>query len=389
MAASTARRTRALLLGAGELGREIAIAFHRFGVEVHAADWYEGAPAAQVAHASSVVDLLDATALTTLVAQVQPDIIVPETERINTDALREIAANYRVVPSTKSLKNAFDREKIRRLASEDLGLPTSRYAFATSYEEFEEAAQTMGFPCIVKAVGSFSWGHSVVRNSSELTNAWYNAQPSTKVMVERFVNFDVELTLLVVRSIDPETGSLATWFCEPIGHRHQGGRLIESWQPIEISQVALDNARSVAARITNAIGGQGVFGVELFVAGEDVFFSSVSPRPHHTGQVTVATQRFDQYELHVRAILGLPIDVTLTSPGALATILAPAEGTTIRYRGLDKALAHPEVGVRLFAKPKAHVGGDMGVVVATAETVDQARVTALAAVSEITVEVSP
>lgn len=380
--------TKVLLLGSGELGKEVAIAFQRLGVEVHAADRYEGAPAHQVAHFHYVIDMTDPEQLKELVRKVNPHFIVPEIEALATDALAELEQEgFTVVPTARATQLTMNREGIRKLAAEELGLPTSAYAFASTFEEFEVAVGMMGYPCVVKPVMSSSGkGQSVIRSQEDIAAAWEYAMSGGRVdqgrvIVERFVDFDYEITLLTVRSIDPATGDGCTWFCEPIGHRQDSGDYVESWQPMEMSSVALDAARSVAARITNALGGRGVFGVELFVSGDEVYFSEVSPRPHDTGMVTMASQRFGEFELHARAVLGLPIDVTLTSPGASAVIYGGVEAPALAYGGLAEALALPEVDVRLFGKPDSRPRRRMGVAIATAENTDEARELAAKAAS--------
>lgn len=387
--------TRVLLLGSGELGKEVAIAFQRLGVEVHAADRYAHAPAHHVAHFWHELDMTDAEAVKDLVAKVRPHFIVPEIEALATDALVELEAegDVTVIPNARATRLTMNREGIRRLAAEEVGLPTSSYRFASTREEFEEAVSDIGFPCVVKPVMSSSGkGQSTVRSAADVDAAWDHAMSggrvsSGRVIVEGFVDFDYEITLLTVRSIDPATGDQATWFCEPIGHRQVDGDYVESWQPMPMSQVALDNARSVAARITNALGGRGVFGVELFVRGDDVWFSEVSPRPHDTGLVTMGTQRFSEFELHARAVLGLPVDVTLVSPGASAVVYGGADGGEPTYSGIAAALAVPEADVRIFGKPEAHEHRRMGVAVATAEDVDTARGRARDAAAQIGVSV--
>lgn len=387
--------TRVLLLGSGELGKEVAIAFQRLGVEVHAADRYAHAPAQQVAHFWYELDMTDADAVKALVAQVRPHFIVPEIEALATDALVELeeAGDVTVIPTARAAQLTMNREGIRRLAAEEVGLPTSRYRFASTREEFVAAVEDIGLPCVVKPVMSSSGkGQSTVRTASDIDAAWDYAMSggrvsSGRVIVEGFVDFDYEITLLTVRSIDPATGEPATWFCEPIGHRQVDGDYVESWQPMPMSQVALDNARSVAARITGALGGRGIFGVELFVRGDDVWFSEVSPRPHDTGLVTMGTQRCSEFDLHARAILGLPIDVTLTSPGASAVVYGKCDGPAPTYSGLADALAVPETDVRIFGKPEAHDRRRMGVVVSTAEDVDSARENAARAAAAVSVSV--
>ncbi|MEJ5998822.1 formate-dependent phosphoribosylglycinamide formyltransferase [Corynebacterium sp. H130] len=384
--------TRVMLLGSGELGKEVTIALQRLGVEVHAVDRYENAPAHQVAHHAYVIDMSDADAVKALAAEIQPHFIVPEIEAIATDALAELeAAGTTVIPTARATQLTMNREGIRRLAAEELGLPTSAYEFASTFDEFSAAVERIGYPCVVKPVMSSSGkGQSVVRSAEDIQHSWDYAMSGARVdagrvIIESFVKFDYEITLLTIRSIDQATGKDATWFCEPIGHRQVDGDYVESWQPMEMSALALENARSVAARITGALGGRGVFGVELFVAGDEVYFSEVSPRPHDTGLVTLASQRFSEFELHARAILGLPIDVTLVSPGASAVIYGASEGP-VSYTGVANALAVPESDLRLFGKPIAGKKRRMGVAVATGENTDEAREraqTASAAVSVV------
>lgn len=371
--------TRVMLLGSGELGKEVTIALQRLGVEVHAVDRYENAPAHQVAHYAYVIDMTSAEAVKELAAQIQPHFIVPEIEAIATDALADLeAAGTTVIPTARATQLTMNREGIRRLAAEQLGLPTSKYEFASNFVEFSAAVESIGFPCVVKPVMSSSGkGQSVVHSPADIQSSWNYAVAggrvsAGRVIVESFVDFDYEITLLTVRSIDPLTGKDATWFCEPIGHRQIAGDYVESWQPMNMSSLALENARSVAARITGALGGRGVFGVELFIAGDYVYFSEVSPRPHDTGLVTLASQRFSEFELHARAILGLPIDVTLVSPGASAVIYGRSTGP-VAFTGVDAALAVPEADLRLFGKPMAGPKRRMGVAVATGENTDIAR----------------
>lgn len=371
--------TRVMLLGSGELGKEVTIALQRLGVEVHAVDRYENAPAHQVAHYAYVIDMTYAEAVKELAAQIRPHFIVPEIEAIATDALADLEdTGATVIPTARATQLTMNREGIRRLAAEQLGLPTSKYEFASNFVEFSAAVERIGFPCVVKPVMSSSGkGQSVVRSAADIHSSWNYAMEggrvsAGRVIVESFVDFDYEITLLTVRSIDPATGKDATWFCEPIGHRQVDGDYVESWQPMNMSSLALENARSVAARITGALGGRGVFGVELFIAGDYVYFSEVSPRPHDTGLVTLASQRFSEFELHARAILGLPIDVTLVSPGASAVIYGRSTGP-VAFTGVADALAVPEADLRLFGKPMAGTKRRMGVAVATGENTDVAR----------------
>lgn len=384
--------TRVLLLGAGEIGRELAISFQRLGLEIHAVDKRNGAPGHQVAQYSYVADVTDAAAVLELAKRIEPHYVIPEVEIVAVEALREIeeANSAVVVPGARACELTMEREAIRRTASEQLGLPTTAYDFASSPEELKTILDEMGYPSIVKpAVTSNGRGHMVVRYGDEVTEAWQTASAEAhfdgRVIVERFVDFDYEVTLLAVRSIDPKTGELATWFAEPIGHDHRDGGLIDSWQPLQLSQVAMENARSIAARISNELGGRGVYGVELFVAGDDVYFSSVSPRPTDTGMVTMATQRYSQFDLHARAILGLPIDVTLTSPGAARMLCSEVDADTLSYGGLQDAFAHPETSVLLFGKAGSYPGRRMGVVLSTADNTDAAHLVAREASREITI----
>lgn len=386
--------TTVLLLGSGEIGKELTIAFQRLGLEVHAVDRNADAPAHQVAQYQYVADISDAEQVRSLVRRVRPDFVVPEIEHAAVDVLAEVeeSSNTVVVPTTRACALTAGREGLRKTASEELGLPTTAYNFANSLDEFRAAFDELGFPCVAKpAVSTAGRRHMLVEKPEDVESAWVRLrQPGSRgdetVIVERFVDFDYEVTVLAVRSVDPETGELATWFCEPIGHRHENGVLAESWQPMNMSPAALDNARSVAARISNALGGRGVFGVEMFVAGDDVYFSSVSPRPHDTGTVTLATQRFSQFDLHARAILGLPIDVTLTSPGAAANLVAERSSRNVSYTGIAEALAVPESDVHIYGKPTAYPGRQMGVVLTTGETVEEARSNATQAAAQITVE---
>lgn len=387
--------TRVLLLGAGEIGRELAISFQRLGLEVHAVDKRNGAPGHQVAQYSYVADVTDAQAVLELARRIEPHYVVPEIEIVAVEALREIeeGSSAIVVPGARACELTMEREAIRRTASEQLGLPTTAYDFASSPEELATILGDMGYPSIVKpAVTSNGRGHMVVRYGDDVQEAWETASTEPhfdgRVIVERFVDFDFEVTQLAVRSIDPATGEMATWFAEPIGHDHRNGGLIDSWQPLQLSQVAWENARSIAARISNELGGRGVYGVELFVAGDDVYFSSVSPRPTDTGMVTMATQRFSQFDLHARAILGMPIDVTLTSPGAARMLRADVNGDFLSYSGLEGALAHPETTVVLFGKAGSYPGRRMGVVLSTADNTDAAHLAAREASMQISIAAS-
>ncbi|MEN3302214.1 formate-dependent phosphoribosylglycinamide formyltransferase [Pseudonocardia sp.] len=368
--------TRVMLLGSGELGKEVVIALQRLGVEVIAVDRYPDAPGHQVAHRSHVIDMTDAAALTALIEQERPHYVIPEIEAIATDALAAIEENgvATVIPTARATRLTMDREGIRRLAAEELGLPTSPYAFADSLDEVRAAVDGgIGYPCVIKPVMSSSGkGQSVLRSADDLGPAWEYARAggrvaTTRVIVEGLVDFDYEITQLTVRGVD------GTWFCAPIGHIQEDGDYVESWQPQPMSAAAIDAARDVAGRITEALGGRGIFGVELFVKGDDVLFSEVSPRPHDTGLVTLATQRLSEFELHARAVLGLPVDVTLRSPGASAVIYGGTDAKAISFEGLELALAVPGTDLRLFGKPESFRRRRMGVVVAVADDVETAR----------------
>lgn len=380
----TSSATRVALLGSGEIGKEVAIALMRLGVEVTAIDRYDGAPAQQVAHNALTVDMSDTVALTAAIRSTGASVVVPEIEALATDALvaLEEAGEVRCVPTARAARLTMDREGIRRLAAEEVGVPTSPYVFASSLEELCAGVEQVGVPCVVKPVMSSSGhGQSVVRSPDDVERAWTCAAEDGRVdrgrvIVEGFVDFDTEITLLTVRSRDPETGETVTSFCEPIGHQQVDGDYVESWQPQALPPAALERAREVAGAVTEALGGWGIFGVELFIVGEDVLFSEVSPRPHDTGLVTLASQQLSEFELHARALLGLPVDTALRSPGASAVIKsvvesAPCEGVV--YEGVAEALAVPSSDLRIFGKPVAHVGRRMGVAVATADDVETAR----------------
>ncbi|MFM5829352.1 formate-dependent phosphoribosylglycinamide formyltransferase [Aeromonas veronii] len=361
--------TRALLLGSGELGKEVAIELQRFGIEVIAADRYANAPAMQVAHAAHVLDMLDGNALRALVAEVKPDLIIPEIEAIATDTLAALEQEgVKVVPNARATQLTMNREGIRRLAAETLGLPTSPYRFAQSKEEFVAAVEAIGLPCVVKPVMSSSGkGQSVLRDLAKLDESWIYAQEGGragrgKVIVEGFVPFEYEITLLTVRAVD------GIHFCEPIGHRQEDGDYRESWQPQVMSELALARSKEVAAKVVEALGGYGLFGVELFIKGDEVWFSEVSPRPHDTGMVTLISQDLSEFALHVRAILGLPVG-TITQYGASASAVVLREGHSqnIRYQGIGEALALvPGAQLRLFGKPEIAGRRRLGVALARA-----------------------
>jgi phosphoribosylglycinamide formyltransferase 2 len=373
--------TRVMLLGAGELGKEVIIALQRLGVEVIAVDRYPNAPGHQVAHRAHVIDMTDAAALRALVEAERPHLIVPEIEAIATDALAALEADgvAEVIPTARATQLTMNREGIRRLAAETLGLPTSPYAFAQSFDEFRAAVARIGYPCVVKPVMSSSGkGQSVVKGDADVEAAWQYALAGGrvnhgKVIVEGFVSFDYEITQLTVRALDPASGETRTYFCEPVGHLQVAGDYVESWQPQPMPAAALERAREIAHQVTTALGGRGLFGVELFVRGDDVWFSEVSPRPHDTGLVTLASQRQSEFELHARAILGLPVDPALSSPAASAVIYGGVDATGIVFDGVRDALAVPGADLRLFGKPESFVKRRMGVALATGANVDEAR----------------
>ncbi|MGN5130235.1 formate-dependent phosphoribosylglycinamide formyltransferase [Aeromonas hydrophila] len=375
--------TRALLLGSGELGKEVAIELQRFGIEVIAADRYADAPAMQVAHRAHVLDMLDGAALRALVNEVKPDLIIPELEAIATDTLAALEQEgVKVVPNARATQLTMNREGIRRLAAETLGLPTSPYRFAQSKEEFVAAVDTIGLPCVVKPVMSSSGkGQSVLRDLAKLDESWTHAQEGGragrgKVIVEGFVPFEYEITLLTVRAVD------GIHFCQPIGHRQEDGDYRESWQPQAMSELALARSKEVAAKVVEALGGYGLFGVELFIKGDEVWFSEVSPRPHDTGMVTLISQDLSEFALHVRAILGLPIGtITQYGPSASAVVLREGHSQDIRYQGIGEALALvPGAQLRLFGKPEIAGRRRLGVALARAEdcreAVEQAKTVA-------------
>ncbi|WP_426976865.1 formate-dependent phosphoribosylglycinamide formyltransferase [Acinetobacter johnsonii] len=372
---------KVLLLGSGELGKEVVISLQRLGVEVHAADRYDHAPAMQVAHYAYTLNMADATALKQLIQDVKPNLIVPEIEAIVTQVLVEIE-QYNiatVIPSAKAVNLTMNREGIRRLAAEELGLPTSAYRFADTLESFRAACDDIGYPNFVKPVMSSSGkGQSRVKEFSEVDAAWEYAQTGGRVnqgtvIVESQIDFDFEITLLTVRSKNPETGEIETSYCDPIGHRQDAGDYVESWQPQAMTPAALDEAKRIANKVTIALGGCGIFGVELFVKGDKVWFSEVSPRPHDTGLVTLASQFQSEFELHARAILGLPVNTARHSVAASAVIYAGVDDNNLSFSGLNLALANPNTDLRIFGKPEGFTRRRMGVATARAETTDQAR----------------
>jgi phosphoribosylglycinamide formyltransferase 2 len=380
---------RVMLLGAGELGKEVAIELQRLGCEVIAVDRYADAPAHQVAHRSHVIDMTDPKALRAVVEAEHPHLIVPEIEAIATEELLAIEAEgcAVVVPTARAAQLTMNREGIRRLAAEELGLPTSPYAFASSEAELAQAAREVtGFPCFVKPVMSSSGkGQSYVEHPDQILEAWRYALEAgrveqARVIVEGRIDFDYEITQLTVRARGPD-GAVATHFCAPIGHRQVNGDYVESWQPQAMGKKALERARAIAGAVTHALGGQGIFGVELFVKGKDVLFSEVSPRPHDTGLVTLTTQYQSEFALHARAILGLPVDVTQSVPGASAVIYGGLEGEGVAFEGVAEALSIPGVDLRLFGKPVAFARRRMGVALARGNDVDEALARARGAAS--------
>ncbi|HBI20673.1 MULTISPECIES: formate-dependent phosphoribosylglycinamide formyltransferase [unclassified Brevundimonas] len=370
---------RVMLLGAGELGKEVAIELQRLGAEVIAVDRYPNAPAMQVAHRSHVIPMTDAQVLNGVILAEAPHIIVPEIEAIATEVLADIeaAGMARVVPTARAVQLTMNREGIRKLAAETLGLPTSPYAFAGSPEELAAGAEIVGYPNFVKPVMSSSGkGQSFVENPDEIADAWTYAQEGgrvagARVIVEGRIDFDFEITLLTVRSL--RDGVVVTDFCAPIGHRQVKGDYVESWQPQAMTPAALAASQDIAGKVTEALGGLGVFGVELFVKGDQVWFSEVSPRPHDTGLVTLASQTMSEFALHARAILGLPVDVTQREPAASAVIYGGLEAEGVAFEGVAEALSVPTADLRLFGKPEAFERRRMGVATARGADVDQAR----------------
>ncbi len=367
--------TKLLLLGSGELGKEVALEAQRLGVEVIAVDRYADAPAMQVAHRSHVISMLDREALRRVIEQERPDLIVPEIEAIDTVFLLELEqAGQRVIPTARAANLTMNREGIRRLAAEELGLPTAPYAFASSAAELRAAADMIGFPCVVKPIMSSSGkGQSVVKTAAEVDGAWQYAMDGARgasdtVIIEGFIDFDYEITQLTVRHVG------GTSFCPPIGHVQIKGDYHESWQPMAMSETALAEARRQAEMVTTALGGYGIFGVELFIKGDTVLFSEVSPRPHDTGMVTMISQNLSQFELHVRAILGLPVPEILNlAPSASHVILATDSQETVRFAGVADALKVPTAKLRLFGKPDTRPGRRMGVALTQGTSTDEAR----------------
>lgn len=371
----SASATKVLLCGSGELGKEVVIELQRLGAEVIACDRYDNAPAMQVADRSHTLSMLDGVALRKVIETEKPDYIVPEIEAIATDTLVELEQEgYKVVPTARAARLTMNREGIRRLAAEELGLATSPYVFADTEADFRAAIETVGMPCLVKPIMSSSGkGQSTVHSEADIDKAWHYAQEggrsgAGRVIVEGFVDFDYEITLLTVRHKD------GTHFCQPVGHRQQGGDYRESWQPQAMSEAALKASQNMARVVTDALGGYGLFGVELFIRGDEVLFSEVSPRPHDTGLVTLISQDLSEFALHARAILGLPIpNIHFHGPSASAVLLVEGESRDISYSGLDAALAQSDTALRLFGKPELAGQRRMGVALARADSVEEAR----------------
>ncbi len=384
---------KVLLLGSGELGKEVVISLQRLGVEVHAADRYDRAPAMQVAHFSYTLNMANAEELKQLIQQVKPHLIIPEIEAIATEVLVEVEQQNiaTVIPSAKAVNLTMNREGIRRLAAEELGLPTSAYRFADSLDSFRAACDDIGYPNFVKPVMSSSGkGQSRVKNFDEVDAAWEYAQTGGRVnqgtvIVEAQIDFDFEITLLTVRAKNAETGEIETQYCDPIGHRQDAGDYVESWQPQAMTAAALEESKRIAHKVTTALGGCGIFGVELFIKSDKVWFSEVSPRPHDTGLVTLASQFQSEFELHARAILGLPVNTTRHSMAASAVIYAGVDDLNLSFSGLNLALVHPDTDLRLFGKPEGFKRRRMGVATARAETIDQARELAQQTAAQISI----
>ena len=378
-----------MLLGSGELGKEVAIELMRMGVEVIACDKYANAPAMQIAHRSRVLNMLDGKALRQAIAEEKPAHIIPEVEAIATSTLVEMEKEgYNVTPTAHATFLTMNREGIRRLAAEELGVKTSPYRFADTYEEFKAAVEAIGIPCVVKPIMSSSGhGQSVIKGENDIARAWHIAQEggragAGRVIVEGFVNFDYEITQLTVRAID------GTRFCEPIGHIQIEGDYRYSWQPQAMSAEAKAKAQEIAKKVTDALGGYGIFGVELFVKGDEVIFSEVSPRPHDTGMVTMISQELSEFALHARALLGLPVpEVRFLKPSASRAIVVEGDSNVLSWENLESVLAEPGVQLRIFGKPEVNGHRRMGVILATADTVEEARAKAERAYNQLTVKV--
>ncbi len=386
----TSKARKALLLGSGELGKEVALELQRLGVEVIACDKYPNAPAMQVAHRSYVFNMLDGDELRRIVQFERPDHIIPEIEAIATPTLVELEKEgYNVTPTASAALLTMNREGIRRLAAEDLGITTSPYRFASTREEFDCAVEEIGIPCVVKPIMSSSGhGQSVIKSRADIDHAWKEAQEggragAGRVIVEGFVDFDYEITLLTVRSIS------GTSFCEPVGHIQVNGDYRYSWQPQPMSAAALDSAKDIARKITDALGGYGIFGVELFIKGDKVIFSEVSPRPHDTGMVTMISQDLSEFALHVRALLGLPVPaIEFYGPSASRAIVVEGDSNCIEFESLENVLTEPSTQIRIFGKPEVHGHRRMGVILAKGATVEEARAKAERAYDKLVVKVN-
>lgn len=382
---------KALLLGSGELGKEVAIELQRYGVEVVACDRYPGAPAMQVAHRSHVFNMLDGKELRRIIELEKPDHIIPEVEAIATPVLRELEAEgYNVTPTANAAWLTMNREGIRRLAAETLGIRTSPYRFASDYEEFKKAVEEIGIPCVVKPIMSSSGhGQSMIKSPEDIETAWKNAQEggragAGRVIVEGFIDFDYEITLLTVRSCS------GTTYCEPVGHIQINGDYRYSWQPQPMSKKAIEKAKEIAKKVTDALGGYGIFGVELFIKNDEVIFSEVSPRPHDTGMVTMISQDLSEFGLHARALLGLPVpEIRFFGPSASLAVVVEGDTDKIEMDCLEKVLEEPGVQMRIFGKPEIKGHRRMGVILATADTVEEARAKADRAYAKLKVNVLP
>ena len=386
--ALTSTATKVMLLGSGELGKEVAIELQRLGVETIAVDSYANAPAMQVAHRSHIVNMLDGDALRALIEQEKPDLIVPEVEAIATDTLAELESEgFHVIPTARATQLTMNREGIRRLAAEDLNLTTSPYQFADTFDAFAKAIAEIGTPCVVKPIMSSSGkGQSVIKSDADIQKAWDYAQEGGragkgKVIIEGFVDFDYEITLLTIRHRD------GTSFCLPIGHLQEDGDYRESWQPQAMSDKALAASKHIATQVTEALGGYGLFGVELFIKGDDAIFSEVSPRPHDTGLVTLLSQDLSEFALHVRAILGLPIpNITQHGFAASCPIVVEGDSDHVSFANLEQALAEPDTQMRIFAKPEVHGKRRMAVMLARGNSIEEARTKAKSAVAKVQIK---
>lgn len=382
---------KAMLLGSGELGKEVAIELVRLGVEVVACDRYEGAPAMQIAQKSRTFNMLDGAALRSAIEEERPDHIIPEVEAIATPTLVELEKEgFNVTPTANAARLTMNREGIRRLAAETLGVPTSPYRFASTEEEFKEAIKEVGIPCVVKPIMSSSGhGQSTVKSEADIDRAWHISQEggragAGRVIVEGFVDFDYEITLLTVRNV------AGTQFCEPVGHIQQDGDYRYSWQPQAMAPVAIEKAQEIAKKVTDALGGYGIFGVEMFIKGDDVIFSEVSPRPHDTGMVTMISQNMSEFALHARALMGLPIPaIRFYGPSASKAIVVEGDSNRVEFENVDKVLEEPGVDIRIFGKPEVKGHRRMGVILATADSVEEAIAKCDRAYAKLKINVLP